>query len=240
MLMEQLRWIYRAWIYRLHVERQEIAFLRSHLSAGDTVVDVGAHKGAFTYWMAKRVGPRGQVFAFEPQATLANKLTALVRSRSWSHVVVENLGASSSEGTATLSVPGGKPSPSATLEPYDHGDCETNSVRTVTLDSYFSGRNVPPIKFLKCDVEGHELEVFRGAVKLLRKHKPVLLFECETRHHRDGRLDEVFQFLTGLGYRGEFFLHGKLVSLKNFDAAIHQADPLNIAYANNFVFSASA
>jgi len=235
-----LKWIYRAWRYRLATERDEIAFVRSHLGPGDVAIDIGAHKGAFSYWMARQVGPRGHVFSFEPQPVLANRLVQLVRGQNWSQVTVENRALSSQEGVATLSVPGGKPSPGATLEPRDVNLCEQITVPVSTLDSYFADRQVSAIKLVKCDVEGHELEVFRGAAQLLRQHKPLLLFECETRHRQDGRLDDVFRFLIDLGYRGEFFRQGKLTSLQQFDPVIHQADPENAAYANNFVFTATA
>ena len=235
-----LKWIYRAWRYRLVNERDEIAFVRNHLVPGDVALDIGAHKGAFTYWMAKQVGPRGRVFSFEPQPLLASRLTRLVKGQSLAHVTVENLALSSQVGVATLSVPGGKPSPGATLEPRNVNACEQTSVPVLTLDSYFADRQISSIKLLKCDVEGHELEVFRGGEQLLRHHKPLLLFECEARHRQDGRLDEVFRFLTELGYRGEFFRHGKLTSLQQFDPVIHQADPASDSYAGNFVFTATA
>lgn len=240
MSVQTLKWIYRAWRYRLVNETSEIAFVRRHLAPGDVALDIGAHKGAYTYWMAKHVGPTGRVFSFEPQPLLAKKLEQLVQARRLPHVTVENLALSSQEGQATLSVPGSKPSPGATLEPRDVSLCEQTTVRVATLDGYFSNRHIPRIKLLKCDVEGHELEVFRGAAQLLRQHKPLLLFECETRHRQDGRLDDVFHFLTDLGYRGEFFRQGTLTSLQQFDPVIHQADPDSAAYAGNFVFTASA
>jgi len=235
-----LKWVYRAWRYRLINERNEVAFVRSHLGLGDVAIDIGAHKGAFTYWMAKRVGPRGQVISFEPQPVLARQLTELVQKSHWSHVIVNNLALSSQSGMATLSVPGGKPSPGATLEPRKVTAEEQTSVTVTTLDQYFSEHPVASIKLVKCDVEGHELEVFRGGMNLLRKYKPLLLFECEARHRQDGRLDRVFRFLADLGYRGEFFRQGKLTSLQQFDPVIHQADPESAAYAGNFVFTASA
>ena len=65
------RLLHRAWRYRLRIERPEILFLLEHLAPGQTAVDVGAHKGAFTYWMDRLVGPTGHVLAFEPIPELA-------------------------------------------------------------------------------------------------------------------------------------------------------------------------
>ena len=46
MWTSNLKWIYRAWRYRLVNEKDEIAFVRRHLAAGDVALDIGAHKGA--------------------------------------------------------------------------------------------------------------------------------------------------------------------------------------------------
>lgn len=71
----------------------------------------------------------------------------------------------------------------------------------MTLDEYY--KESEPIKFIKCDVEGHELDVFKGAYEILLRDKPCLLFEC---HHEEAGKGEIFSFLKKLGYDG-FFLH---------------------------------
>ncbi len=53
------------------------------------------------------------------------------------------------------------------------------------------------VSFIKCDVEGHELAVLRGAAQTL-KSGPPLLIEVEQRHH-DTPLEEVFGHLLDLG-----------------------------------------
>ena len=76
---EFLRWVFRAWKYRLKVEKHEIHFMLQNLKAGQSTIDIGAHKGAYTYWMSKYVGEMGQVFAFEPQPLLYKKLKNLIK-----------------------------------------------------------------------------------------------------------------------------------------------------------------
>ena len=61
MTFDRLKWTYRAWRYRQRLERQEIRLLLRHLAAGDVAVDVGAHKGAYTYWMRRAVGASGTI-----------------------------------------------------------------------------------------------------------------------------------------------------------------------------------
>ena len=73
-----LQWIFRAWRYRLVIEKHEIKFMLNHLGPGNTAVDIGAHKGAYTYWMSKYVGEKGKVFSFEPQPRLNKQLRLLL------------------------------------------------------------------------------------------------------------------------------------------------------------------
>jgi FkbM family methyltransferase len=85
--------------------------VQRHLTAGAVAVDVGAHKGAYTWWMRRAVGETGRVYAFEPQPGLADELRALTSGSRYGNVVVENLGLSSAAGRLMLHVPGGGTSP---------------------------------------------------------------------------------------------------------------------------------
>lgn len=240
-LSARLSWIYRAWRYRLKIEPPEISCLLHRLSRGDTVVDVGAHKGAYTYWMQRAVGPEGHVYAFEPQPTLANRLQDLVAGGKHGKVTVENLGLSSAVGTLLLKLPHADGSPGASFEhtAFTSEDSLEISVRVSTLDAYFLDGGPARdrrIALIKCDAEGHELEVFRGGRRLLNEQGPDLLFECEARH-RDGSVEEVFTFLHELGYEGRLLTRDGEVPVDSFDAAVHQADPNSDDYANNFLFT---
>ena len=147
--MDRLRWLYRAWRYRLLLERQEVRALRRHLTAGDTAIDIGAHKGAFTYWMLRRVGRDGLVLAFEPQRPLAVALRELVCAEGSHNVVVEQIGLSSRSGTMSLMAPLSGTSPSASLEP-GPDDIESPGavpVEVDTLDDYLRKREVGVVHF---------------------------------------------------------------------------------------------
>ena len=197
-------------------------------------MDIGAHKGAYLYWMSRAVTPSGQVFAFEPQLALATYLKARVEELAL-HATVENLALSDASGTALLDVPAGGPACGATLEPGLEGEKTSVQVEVRTLDGYFASRPGIRIALVKCDAEGHELRIFRGAERVLREHRPVLLFECEARHNRRQSIADVFGFLQSLGYRGHLFAQGKLAGLDQFRPEM-QADPHSRGYVNNFVF----
>jgi FkbM family methyltransferase len=234
----RLRLLYRAYRYRWKNDPAEIAFLRAQVHPGMMAIDVGAHKGGYTYWLARGVGPTGRVYAFEPQPQLARNLQ---RCFDPARVTVENAGVSDHEGTKQLHIPiDGRPSPGASLEATSTAPGHFLEVRVITLDHYL--RDLPDrgqaVGFLKCDVEGHELHVFRGAEQMLRRDQPALLFECEQRHHGARPITEVFAYLESLGYTGRFPHEGRLAPLAEFDASKHQRAAEQPGYCNNFVFSA--
>lgn len=235
-LAEKLSLLFRALRYRYKLDRAEIRYLLEQLKPGDVAVDIGAHKGGYSFWMLRAVGKTGKVFAFEPQPALAAYLTRIKQIFHFDNYKLNNCGLSSSTGKLQLSVPGSGVSPGASFEPGLLKDArQTHQVEVDTLDRYFGSMPDVKIAFIKCDVEGHELDVFRGGEHVLRSQQPVLMFECEERHHLRYSSQEVFDFLAGLGYQGFFFHIGKLEPLEKL-SEFSDAKPGSTDYVNNFIF----
>lgn len=244
--MKRLRYLWRAYDYRFRKARREIEYLRARIRPGDTVVDVGCHKGGFLFWLRRFVTASGRVYAFEPQPSLARYLKDIVTLEGWDNVSVEEAGVSSTNGSMELFVPAspGDSSPGATLSPMDR-DVTHHSIRVpvVTLDDYFKRRGGTAVACIKCDCEGHEVQAFKGAEGILRRDRPLLLFECEQRHLPDSSPAAVFGYLQGLGYRGFFFHSSGVLPIEQFRLEIHQ--PVREGrywnapdYYNNFAFIA--
>lgn len=207
------------------------------LDPGDLAIDAGAHKGAYTCWMRKAVGKTGEVIAFEPQPELSEKLKTTAQEFGWQNVQVENAGLSSFNGKLDLHVPGSAPSPSASFTSPDSAeDAKRIKVPVYTLDNYMEAKQMEePVTFIKCDVEGHELEVFRGARRTLQLDRPVVLFESEVRHHPGQPIRRIFSYLNQLNYHGYFFWKRHVKPISEFHSTLHQ-DISKKAYANNFLF----
>ena len=223
-LSARLRLIHRAWRYRLRVERPEIAFLRRHLTRDQTALDIGACRGAFTYWMLKAVGAQGHVVAFEPIPQLAEYLRQLQVACRLERLTVVQTALSNTSGERSLFVPTGGHLGTATLLARSQG-YRAVGVTTHTLDQFCHDHAVRPVHFIKCDVEGHELKVLQGGQRVLREDRPVLLVECVDSRPEVGQTDRVFPYLEALGYRGYFFPHGRTESLTRFRVECHQVAP---------------
>jgi len=210
-VVDHVHFLHRAWRYRLRTEKQELAYVRSRRLIGRTVVDVGAHRGIYSYWLREAVGPSGRVVAFEPQPEMIAELKKLKHSFRARNIDIIESGLTDTPGTATLRRVG-MHTGGASLEPAKSGhadaDESTFEVPVTTLDTFFAERTsnpsaqplpLGPVALIKCDVEGHEQAVFRGAERLLREDRPALLFECHDAHARAG---DVFEDLRSLGYVG--------------------------------------
>ena len=206
----RLHTLHRAWRYRLRTERDEIRYMLSCNLSGRTVLDIGAHRGAYTYWMHRLVAPDGHVVAFEPQPELQAYLTRMADAFGWANFTLAPIALSAAPGRQNLVRPkaqwgyGG-------LDTAKSDDTEQFPVDVSTLDRFFDGRpELRPVCFVKCDVQDHELPVFQGGETILRDDRPILLFECLDEFVESG---ELFDFLYSLNYSGYFFFNGALTPI---------------------------
>ncbi|PIQ50312.1 MAG: methyltransferase [Cytophagales bacterium CG12_big_fil_rev_8_21_14_0_65_40_12] len=239
----KITFLFRALKYRYRNDREELQYIMKNVKHGNTVLDIGAHKGAYLYWLRKAVGPKGQVIALEPQPTLFQYLETAISKFGFKNIKIHHAGASSVKDTLSLFIPKaeGGTSPGATFEKRETTEnSHLIEVEVIPLNDLLKNRK-SKIDFIKMDVEGHELDAFKGASDILLEDRPTILFECENRHLKGITIFDVFAYLNSLGYSGFFFLNSVLTPLEQFDIAIHQATHEGEIidkkkYINNFVF----
>src|SRR5262245_12510548 len=98
----RLKYLYRAYRYRFRVDPAEIRFVRQSLQPGQVAVDIGCHKGAYTYWMRRRVGPSGAVYAFEPQPKQVAYLRQAFSAMNYDNVEIVPMALSNKSGELPL------------------------------------------------------------------------------------------------------------------------------------------
>jgi len=150
----------------------------SILQSGDQAIDVGSHGGYHTIEMAKRVGPRGKIFSFEPIPSICKKQKSRLRKLSLTNVIVKNIAISNYGGKSTFRIIKDSPGISS-LKPMPHQkDYKAKIIKTDVgmLDMVIADKTT--IKFIKVDAEGGDFFVLQGAEQILRESRPVIVFEC--------------------------------------------------------------
>ncbi len=221
-----------------------------HFCRPGIVVDVGANVGDYTEELLAAEDCR--VVAFEPLVgpylTLCARLVARGGGEFPPNFAGYHVAVGEAFGLATLhtAVLDGVPAhqESSLVQDFadrDFGAAEVRIIRqlvvVVPLDSF----EFQPLTLLKIDVEGAEMEVIRGARQSILRSRPVIAVELEERH-REGTTEAVPALLGELGYRGFFYVHGRLYAFERFDRATLQPRPtvpgkLPALYVNNFLFA---
>lgn len=146
------------------------ALLRKHARKGSTVVDAGAHIGTHAVDLGRLLGPKGRVYAFEPQRKIYRELVENLRLNKVASRVIPlrfALGSANKVIEMNRATPGNEGGTAV-----GHGG---DKAEVRTLDS-FALQN---ISVLKIDVEGHETQLLLGAKKTIRTQHPVILIEIQ-------------------------------------------------------------
>ncbi len=181
--------------------------------SGATVIDIGANKGVYCYWMLRAVGALGRALAFEPQPEMRDYIERRKARSRWRNLTLFNVALSNTEGVACLARQKVGDGSASLQDGRRRQGSETIRVPITTLDRMDDLAN---LKFIKCDVEGHEINVFRGAEQTIRRHRPVVQFEAlptETPY--------LFFFFREIGYSGVMLLGDQYLHFRNPDRIPH-------------------
>ena len=141
-------------------------------SDNSNCVDIGAYRGDILRIFSEHC-PHGQLFAFEPVPDNFQFLRCRYPKAHMFDIAVENR-----TDAAEFFVATGRPTRSGLSRrtyPDPKETVQNISVQIESLDNLIPENIV--IDFIKIDVEGFELPVLNGAARLIRRHRPALLFE---------------------------------------------------------------
>lgn len=162
-------------------EPSEQEIMRRVVRPGDVIFDIGAHMGLHTVLLSALTGETGAVHAFEVNPSRRSSLRETVRHLR--NATLHEFGLADRIGRTTLYVPIDQTM--ASLADWTKG--RVGKVTEVaadveTLDSVLSSRRAPLADFVKCDVEGAEMAVFKGGATLFdREDAPLVLYEADAR-----------------------------------------------------------
>ena len=182
-------------------DRLTMDILKKHLKPDSNCIDVGAHKGEILDWFLK-FAPAGRHFGFEPIPELFRKLQQKYSGKP--AVSLQQLALSNVREKTSFNHVLTNPAYSGIKKRrYDrkHEKDTIIEVQTDLLDELIPEQL--PIACIKIDVEGAELLVLKGAVRILRTYRPLVIFECGlgASDIYGTTADAMFDFFDGSGYR---------------------------------------
>lgn len=145
---------------------------------GGSIVDVGANIGMLSLPLAARLSGDAQLLAIEGSPRVHAFLMHNVARSGLAHrIKVRNVlcGESDDRNVPFFDAPQrcfgmGSRAPQFQAEPTAH-------LPMRTLDSLLEDTRLQRVTVLKVDVEGYELEVFKGAARCLAQYRPLVVFE---------------------------------------------------------------
>lgn len=171
------------------------------LDSGQTMIDVGTHFGYEALLVGcQLVGSQGHVICFEPSpAAFAIAQKNLAR---FPQVELRQEGVADQLGTLRLQ---NRPIWESAFNSFSMKQTEIDSINVpvTTLDLTLANRT-QPVDFLKCDAEGFEMAVLKGAHNILGKDVPVLVLEADmpTKEGKNSsRAHELAAYLDAYGYQ---------------------------------------
>jgi FkbM family methyltransferase len=194
----------------------ELDLIPAAVKPGDTVLDLGANFGLYSYHLSRALGGSGKIYAFEPVPFTFDTLRLVSRILRFRNVSLVKKGCSAEAGEISFEVPVQASGALAAGQAYiagrrDDREGKESQVRwagtrqilceVVKLDDFLP--RIEDLTLIKCDIEGAELLAFRGAKELIGKHLPTVICEINP-WFLEGfgiRLDELIGFFSDQGYR---------------------------------------
>jgi FkbM family methyltransferase len=187
---------------------KEPAFLRAWLKPGMTAIDIGANLGVYALPMARRVGPRGRVFAYEPGSAPRRLLEQSRDLNAAANLEVIGLALSDCERDGRLST-------RSSSEYGALGD-DGEPVRITALDRELARLQSASPDFIKIDAEGEEERILAGGQEFFARHSPLVMFEVKA---ESGVHTNLLAAFGRMGYRLFRLLAGAPI-LVPFDPAV--------------------
>lgn len=209
----------------LKYDRLTKKIIKENVLLDSNCIDIGCHKGEILEIILSQ-SPNGTHFAFEPLPSFYSELVKKFKNKA----TIFPYALSDKSGETEFHFVKNAPAYSgiqkrkyAVQEP----DIEKIKVQVKKLDEVIPG-NVK-IDFIKIDVEGGEFDVLKGGVELLKKSKPLLIFEFGkgASDFYNVKPSELFLFLSEMNY--------SIYTLDNFvsEAEAFDKESFERAYEKN-------
>jgi FkbM family methyltransferase len=187
---------------------------------GATVVDVGAHTGRHAIPLSKLVGMEGVCYAFEPAPAIRHQFVLNLSLDGLNNTVILPFALGESSRIAEFNFIPNIPQESGLKKRHVYNavpsEFQQITVRVCRLDDLLPSPE--KVKFIKMDVEGGELDVLKGSIKILETARPIVAFECGAAGYLgySASPDEIFEIFSSRGYSVFSIIGTQILSVEDF------------------------
>ncbi|MDQ3189994.1 MAG: FkbM family methyltransferase [Bacteroidota bacterium] len=185
------------------LEKNETFFWKKLLNPDSVIFDIGANVGYYSLISARSIGPKGEIFAFEPVKQTFNKLQKNINLNDFKNITAENIAISDKKGHITLYTADETNIGTSSITDHLNYSGEKLSVPSITLDEYLLDKDILKIDMIKIDVEGSEFNVLKGMAETIKKFQPHILIEIldEKLEAVNSNKEELYSFIENFSYQ---------------------------------------
>jgi FkbM family methyltransferase len=182
-------------------ESDVVKTLGTFLRPGSAYFDIGANLGLLAIPF---LGQQGlQVHSFEPCPTVLQYLRETCRNAARPNWHLHEVALGAADGTADFHLGGAQEAAYAGLQATGRTTSSSQvTVQVRTLDSLWRELGHPPVSVIKIDVEGGEIDAFRGGMECIRSTRPAIIAEIDPLNFPNytQTTESIFQFIEAMDY----------------------------------------
>jgi FkbM family methyltransferase len=196
-------------------EQEDSEMLYKLVTDGDTIFDIGANIGWYSNHLSKKL-PKASIYSFEPIPETFAQVKRNTELNQAKNITLNNFAFADEVKTLTFFY-----SPHITGASSSVNITEDNSMvklecQANTIDNFTKEKGITKLDFVKCDVEGAELFVYKGGAATFEKCKPIIFTEmlrkwaAKFNYHPN----DIIAFFKQFGYNCYTSHNGKLIPIE--------------------------
>ena len=192
-------------------EPDESHMMRKLFDGCTVFYDIGANIGWHSLNLASTFRD-AKFICFEPIPSTYQQLLANLNLNGFTTILTFNLALSNRDSSQRYFYYDSCSGNASAVNLTQREDVREIECQEVRLDTFVKSQSLPQPDFIKCDVEGAELNVLKGALDVIRSERPIIMAEILRKWSAKYQYDpnEIFQLLSSIGYSA-FTTDGKIL-----------------------------
>jgi FkbM family methyltransferase len=177
-------------------EKRFLDNLIGKFECGAIFLDIGANIGNHALYLHNEFA---EIHCFEPNPETFRRLSENVAINQFKNIKLHQVALGDHNAVLPFSemVTGNLGNSGFFIEDTSEVSYRVKELPVFEADGYVDGLNLARVDFIKIDVEGFELQVFKGLSKNIAKFRPIIAFEFHGQSALPGDFEKITSYLPG-------------------------------------------